>query len=104
MHGGEIELARLAQQLAQICDWILAGRVGEFVGERAHGECVRNVVDRAIPADPHMIGGRPVLATHVGDRIRHVGDALLELTGTAVGDVRLKGRLDRRKHGAVQPG
>ena len=92
------------EQLVQKLDRVFTGRVGKLVGERAYRERVRNIVDRAIPADPHVVGGRPIFATYIGDRIRHVGDALLEFAGAAVDYVRLKGRFDCRKYGAVQPG
>jgi hypothetical protein len=98
VHRGKIELARIAQQLPQIFDRVLAARMGKLVGERAHRKGVRDVVNRSIPSDPDMAGRRPILATHVRDRIGHVGDALLELAGTAIGHVWLERRFDRRKH------
>ncbi len=93
----------MAKQPPQIFNWILASRMGEFVRERAHREGVGDVVDRSIPTDPDMVGGRPVLAAHVRNRVGHVGDALLELAAAAIGHVGLEGCLDRGKHRAMKP-
>ena len=50
-----------------------------------------------------MIGRRSVLASHVGDGVGHVGNALLQFTCAAIDHVGLERRLDRGKHRAMQP-
>jgi hypothetical protein len=104
MHGREIQLARSPKQLAQILDRVLAGRMSELVGERAYRKRVWQIEDGAIPTDPQMVRGRPVLATYIRYRVRHVRDTLLKLAGAAVGDIGLERSLDRGKYGAMQPG
>jgi hypothetical protein len=73
------------------------------VGKRADRKRVRDIVDRAIPADAHMVRRSVVLTAHIRDLIGHVDDALTQLTAAAINDIRLECRLDRRKDGAVQP-
>src|SRR5258707_2031174 len=64
---------------------------------------MRDVVHGAIPANANVICSRTVLAADIGDRIGHVRKALLQFARTAIDYIRLERRLDRRKHGAVQP-
>ena len=98
----QVKGARGPEQLAQIFDRVLARR-RELVGKRADGKCMRNVVNRTVPADAHMVGHGSILAAHIGNVVGHVDDALAEFVAAAVNDIRLECRLDRRGDGAMQP-
>jgi len=76
---------------------------GELVGKRADGEGVRDIVDRAVPANPHMICRGSILAAHIGNVVGHIDNALAQLAAAAVNDIGLECRLDRREDGAMQP-
>ena len=99
----QVEDARRSEQLSQIFDRVLARRGGELVDEGADGKGVRDVVDRAVPADPHMVCHGAVLGAHIGNVVGHVDHTLAQLAAAAVNDIRLECRLDCGEHGAMQP-
>ena len=99
----QVEDTGRPEQVSQIFDRVLARRGRQLVDKRADGEGMRDVVDRAIPADPHMVGRSAVLAAHIGNVVGQVDDALAQLAAAAVNGIGLECRLDRREDGAMQP-
>src|SRR5215469_11297260 len=99
----QVKDARRADQLAQILDRVFARRHRKLVGKRADGKGMRDIVDRAVPADAHMARRGAVLATHIGNVVRHVDHTLAQFAAAAVNDVRLERRLYWREDSTMQP-
>ena len=79
-------------------DPVAPGRRRQLVGERADREGVEDVLHRALPADPHMHLGGTALEADVGDGVRQVGQAEIQLPGVRAPSGGVEGRHDRREH------
>ena len=67
--GGRRSIMRgVADHVEQIFDAIAPGRGRQFIGERLHGEGVRNVGHRSHPADAHLRFAGP----HFGAEVRNI--------------------------------
>lgn len=98
-----LETPRGPDQFEQEILRVAAGRVRQLRHETLDSERMRDVVDRAEPADPRVrLRGR-VLDPHVRDRERQVRDPLREFARLLVHDAGPEGRLDRRRNRAMLP-
>ncbi len=102
-HAGGVDLARRPDQLQQIIFRIAPGRRRKLRNEALDREGVRDVGDRAEPADPRMRFRLRVLDPQVRDREGHIDRAHAELERRLVLRIGSEDRGDARRHRAVQP-
>lgn len=107
--GGTLRFARIKNarrpdQLEQHILGVATQGVGDLGDKGLDREGVRDVADRAEPANPRVRFGLAGLAAQIGDRERHVDDTLAQLTRLLSFRVGNKNRADHRRHDAVPPG
>ncbi len=101
---GGIDHAVLAEQLQQIVLVVAPGRGRQFGDEALDGEGMRDVRDRAEPADPGVGGGLGVLDLEIGDIEWIVDRPHAEFDRDLMLGIGHEQRAERGRHRAMQPG
>ena len=87
-----IDLAGRTCQTQQVVSGILAGQVGQFVGESAHRKSMVDIANGAQPADAYMRFRISRFEAHVRNRERVINHAESELETTGSGRLSTKRR------------
>lgn len=99
-----VQLARRADEVEQVLLVIASGFVGQLGHEALHGEGVRDVRDRAEPADAGVRLDLGAFQPQVGDVVGHVDGGHARFQVHLALAAFHEQRQDGRRGGAVQPG